>query len=339
MLPYGIMAQPPPINPNPPADAPRPLPRRHARPAPRANRPRFQPLDAVWIVLLCLVSLAVSAWLGELAGQRLGGALAAAGTVGIVYALGWKARDRAAGVSAGLLLALSPQFLFWAAYSPESAAFGLLSVAALLAFAAGSSLAALALAAVAAMIRPDGLGLGLLLLGLSFGQGRKRAGWGALVFFVPLLAFEIGRHLAGFGLPTLPRFGLYGGVWHWLWTPASLILLWLLVPFCGEFGEQTRRARWLPVVLWSVLSLGIASVCSLTTAEGMRLPLMALLCVLAGGGLSRLLPTLAGEFPRPVLRYALAVLAVLGLVGLHLRLEPPFPRPVSTSAGYALHSR
>ena len=326
------MAQSPSTNP----DAPRPLPRRQAaRPAPRANRPRFQPLDAAWIAVLCLMSLAVSAWLGELAGRRLWGSLAAAGTVGTLYALGWRARDRAAGVGAGLLLALSPQFLFWAAYSPQSAAFSLLSVAALFAFVAGSSLAALALAAAASMVRPDGLLLGLLLLGLSFGQGRKRAGYGALVFFVPLLAFEISRRTLGFGLPPLPRFGLHGGVWRWLWTPAPALLLWLLVPFCGEFGEQARRARWLPVVLWGVLSLGVASACSLTTAEGMRLPVMPLLCGLAGGGLSRLLPTLAGEFPRPALRYALAALAVLGLVGLHLRLEPP----VSTSAVSVPRSR
>ncbi len=330
------MAQPPPTNPNPLADAPRPLPRHQAaRPAPRVNRPRFQPLDAAWIGVLCLVSLAVSAWLGELAGRRLWGSLAAAGTVGTLYALGWKARDRAAGVGAGLLLALSPQFIFSAAYSPQSAAFGLLSVAALFAFVAGSSLAALALAAGAAMVRSDGLLLGLLLLGLSFGQGRKRAGYGALIFFVPLLAFEVSRRTLGLGLPTLPRFGLHLGSLRWLWTPAAALLAWLLVPFCGEFGEQGRRTRWLPTVMWSILSLGVASVCSLTTAEGMRLPLMPLLCVLAGGGLSRLLPTLAGEFPRPALRYALAALAVLGLAGLHLRLEPP----VNRSAASGFHSR
>ncbi len=334
------MAYSPPTNPDLPPNAPRPLPRRQtARPAPRANRPRFQTLDAVWIVALCLVSLAVSAWLGELTGRRLEGSLAAAGTVGAMYALGWRARDRAAGVGAGLLLALSPQDLFWAGYSPQSAAFGLLAVAALFAFVAGSSLAALALAAGAAMVRPDGLVLGLLLMGLSVRQQRKRAGYGAVIFFAPLLAFEAGRHALGYGLPRLPVFGLHGGIWRWLWTPASALLLWLLVPFCGEFGEPVRRARWLPVVLWSVLSLGIASVCSLTTAEGMRLPLMPLLAVLAGGGLSRLLPTLAGEFPRPALRYALAALAVLGLVGLHGRLEPSANRIASTSAVSEFRSR
>ena len=330
------MAQPPATDPNLPPNAPRPLPRRQSpRPTPRANRPKFQPLDALWIAVLCLLSLAISAWLGDLSGRRLSGSLAAMGTVGLLYALGWKARDRAAGVGAGLLLALSPQFLFWAAYSPQSAAFSLLSVAALFAFVAGSSLAALALAAITAMVRPDGVLLGLLLLALSVMQQRKRTGYGAVIFFVPLLAFEIGRYALNHSLPRLPAFGLHLDVWRWLWTPASALLVWLLVPFCGEFGEAVRRARWLPVVLWTMLSLAVASACSLTTADGMLLPLLPLLFVLAGGGLSRLLPTLAGESPKPPLRYTLATLAVLGLVGLHLRLEPP----INTSAASGLHSR
>jgi hypothetical protein len=307
-------------------DTPRPLPRRAApRPASsaRANRPRFQALDAAWIVLLCVISLAFSAGLGELAGARLGGSLAGAGTVAALYGLGWRARDRAAGVSAGLLAALSPQFHLFAAYSPQSAPFALLTVAALFAFVAGSSLAALVLAAGAAMIRPDGLLLGLLILGLSLAQRRKHTLYGAALFFVPLTAYELCRAL-GNGFPRLPIFGLHGGVWLWLWTPASALLAWLLLPFCAELSEPPRRSRWLPVILWAGLSLLSASVQSVTTPMGMLLPLMPLLFALAGGGLSRLLPALAGEFPSPALRYALATLAVLSLIGLHGRLEGPF---------------
>ena len=312
--------------PSPPTDpdTPRPLPRRAApRPASptRANRPRFQALDAVWIVLLGVVSLAFSAGHGELAGQRLGGSLAAAGIVAALYGLGWRARDRAAGVSAGLLAALSPQFLHLAAYSPESASFALLTIAALFAFVAGSSLAALILAAGAAIVRPDGLLLGLLLLGLCLAQRRKHTFYGAAIFFVPLIAYELCRAL-GDGFPRMPIFGLHGGVWHWLWTPASALLVWLLLPFCAELSEPARRSRWLPVILWTGLSLLSVSVQSVTTPGGMLLPLMPLLFALAGGGLSRLLPTLAGEFPSPAIRYALATLAVLALVGLHGRLEP-----------------
>ena len=44
--------------------------------------------------------------------------LAAAGIVDALYLLGWRARDRAAGVTAGLLAATSLPFLHIAAHSP-----------------------------------------------------------------------------------------------------------------------------------------------------------------------------------------------------------------------------
>ncbi len=304
---------------------PRPLPRRPApRPSvpTRANRPRFQPLDGLWMLALCLVSLGVSYWLGEVSGRRLGGSLLAAGTAAALYALGWRARDRAAGVSAALLAACSPQFLHLAAYAPQSAAFTLLSVCALLAFVAGSSLAALALAAGAAMVRPDGgLALGLLLLALSVGQRRKRSLLGAALFFMPVAAFETARVVLGYGLPHLPVWGGHWESWRWLYAPASLLLCWLLLPLCGEWTEGPRRARWLPVALWAGLYLTLSSGESAATPSGMLLPLLPLLFALAGGGLSRLLPPLAGESPSPLRRYILATLAVLGLILLHLRLE------------------
>jgi hypothetical protein len=329
------MAHSPPTNPADP-DAPRPLPRRTVPRSPaaaRANRPRFQTLDGVWIVLLCLVSLAVSAWRGEMAERQLLGSLAAAGIAGTLYALGWRARDRAAGVGAGLLAALSLQFLFGAAYSPQSALYTLLTMAALFAFVAGSSLSALALAAGAAIVRPDGLLLGVLLLALSALQRRKRIGYGAALFFVPLAAYFAGRLVLGYGMPRLPVFGLHGEVWRWLWTPASALLVWLLLPLCGEWSEPPRRARWLPVALWLGISLISASIQSVTTPLGMLLPVLPLLFALSGGGLSRLLPTLAGEFPSPALRYALATAAVLVLVGLHLRLELPLNTPAASVSG------
>jgi len=328
----------------PPPDpgAPRPLPRRPApRPqSARVNRPRFAPLDATWPVALAALSLALSARLNAFDAGHAAGSLAAAGTVAALYLLGWRARDRAAGVSAGLLAATSVSFLSGAGYSPQSASFALLTVAALFAFVAGSSLAALALAAVATLVRPDGLLLGLLLMGLALVQQRKRALYGAAVFLIPLLVFWPGRIALGYGSPPLPAFGLHAGPLLWLWTPASALLAWLLLPFCAEMSEPLRRARWLPVVLWAGTALAAASLLSDTTPTGMILPLMPLLFALAGGGLSRLLPTLAGEFPSPAGRYALATLAVLAFIGLHIRLEPAVHGSVvSTSAANGHHSR
>ena len=323
-------------------DAPRPLPRRPAPrpPTARANRPRFAPLDAAWLVVLAALSLALSARGHGFTNGQAAGSLAAAGTVAALYLLGWRARDRAAGVSAALLAATSVPFLSHSAYSPMSAAFTLLTVAALFAFVAGSSLAALALAAAATLIRPDGILLGLLLMGLALAQQRKRAIYGAAIFLVPLIAVWSAGVASGHGLPPLPTVGPHAGPLLWLWTPAAALLLWLLLPFCAEMSEGLRRARWLPVVLWTALAFADASFLSDTTPTGMLLPLMPLLFALAGGGLSRLLPTLAGEFPNPAGRYALAALAVLGLVGLHIRLAPgTLPAALSTSVANGHRSR
>ena len=321
--------------PPPGSDAPRPLPRRPAPrpPAPRASRPRFAPLDAVWPAVLAALSLGLSARAHGFTGNQGAGSLAAAAVVATLYLLGWRARDRAAGVSAALLAATSASFLHGCASSPMSAGFTLLMVAALFAFVAGSSLAALALAAAATLVRPDGLLLGLVLMGLTLAQHRKRAIYGAAVFLVPLLAVWSAGIVSGHSYLRLPLFGFHTGPLLWLGTPAATLLLWLLLPFCAEMTESLRRARWLPIVLWAVAALVSASLLSDTTPMGMALPLMPLLFALAGGGLSRLLPPLAGEFPNPAGRYALAVLAVAGMVCLHVRLEPrPVPIVVSTSA-------
>ena len=253
---------------------------------------------------------------------------------GTVYALGWKARDRAAGVGAGLLLALSPQFLFWAAYSPQSAAFSLLSVARAVRVcrrvvacgpgAGGHS---------AAMIRPDGLLLGLLLLALSFGQQcESERDTGRLVFFVPLLAFEIGRRIIWTTACRACRCSeLHFGVWRWLWTPASALLVWLLVPFCGEFGEGVRRvpAGCRPSFSGAVLVTTDRRLPAQSRPrKGMLLPLHApaLLCWPAAvyHACCRPWPE-SSPRPGPALRAGRSCLCWVWS-GLHLRLEPPVPQ-------------
>lgn len=312
---------PPTASPDP--DTPRPLPRRPLpRPAQsRVSRPPFQFLDGLWALGLAGLALGHLALLGDLGAPHTGAALAAAATVAALYGLGWRARDRAAGVTAAGLAAASGPFLHAMAFSGQSAPVTLLLTAALLAYVWGPSLAALGLCALAALLRPDTALLGLLLLGLSLAQHRRRAVYGAAVFGVPLLAIWSGQVALGHKFDTVPAVHLSAARLDWLFTPASLLLLGLLLPLAGEMSEPMRRARWLPTLLWFLLSLVAASVLQAATPTGMLLPLVPPLFALAGGGLSRLLPTLAGEYPGPGPRYVLAVLAVLGLVGLHARLE------------------
>jgi hypothetical protein len=304
-------------------DTERPLPRRLApqpRP-PRANRPKFGLFDSVWIALLLVLTIGVSYRTFGFGPNTAGGLLSAAGTVASLYLLGWKARDRAAGLGAGLLAATSPPFLHLCATSPQSALFMLLTISALFAFVAGSSLAALALAAGATFVRPDGLLLGLLLAGLSIVQHRKRSIYGAALYLAAVPAIWAAQIALGHKSLVLPGFGFHAEAIHVLAAPASLLLLWFLLPLFAEISEPMRRARWAPVMLWALLTLGIDLVYAPVSPAAMALPLTAVLYGLGGGGLSRLLPTLTGEIPRPFLRYALAALAVLTLAGLHWRLE------------------
>ena len=304
-------------------DTDRPLPRRQApQPRlPRANRPKFGLFDALWIALLTVLTLDVASRAVGFSPNTTGGLISAAGTVVALYLLGWKIRDRAAGLGAGLLAATSLPFLHLCAREPQSALFMLLTICALFAFVAGSSLAALALAAGAAFVRPDGLLLGLLLAGLSVVQHRKRSIYGAAIYLAAVPAIWAAQIALGHKSLVLPRFGLHTEAIHFLAAPASLLILWFLLPLFAEISEPMRRARWAPVMLWGLLTLGVDMVCAPVSPTAMVLPLMAVLSTLGGGGLSRLLPTLTGEIPRPFLRYALAALAVLTLVGLHNRLE------------------
>ena len=314
----------------PSAAPPRALPRRG--PSLKAVRPpRLVPQDGAWMVVLTALSLGLSLLAAPAAGHRPGGALAAAGTALLVYLLGWRARDRATGVVAGLLLATSLPFALHAVAVPREAAFVLLMVAALFSFVAGSSLLALAGAGMAALTQPAGLLLGLLLLGLSFAQRRKRAAWGS--------AFFLGIVLIGWGMQT--------GLWHerlpsphgdtrdwlpaWALAPGTVFLTWLLLPFCAELGEVPRRTRWLPVVLWTLLFVVVSSFVQVggTRPDFVLTPLWF---VLAAAGLSRLLPPLTGEIPLPWVRYGLAALAVLSLVAIRLRAEWPHPQLVIQKA-------
>ena len=235
--------------------APRPLPR-GGRPArSRDTRPRFQPLDAVWIALLSALYAAVNYPEWGLRHIGLYCMFAGVGTVTLTYLLGWRASGRSAGVIAGLLLATSTTFGGMSLDSLVVTLFALVTVAALFAFVAGSSLAALVLAVVAVWLRPDSFPLGLMLLTLSLVQKRQRAVLGAALFLVPTIAFWAYLLAIGQERVYAHSFGVSLDTLAWIVAPSTAFLSWFLLPFLGELGDSIRRARWLPVVWWTGLYL------------------------------------------------------------------------------------
>lgn len=316
--------------PTPPAEGlPRPLPR-GGRTSPKNTRPRFQSIDAVWMIGLGALFVGLSAWMLRLHGGQWLGVLAGAATVILTYLLGWRASGRVAGIIGALLLATSAAFVTSCPADFNTALFTLLTVAALFAFVAGSSLAALGLAALAAGLRTDGALLGLILLALTIAQHRRRA-WLGAVLFVALSAGALFLAFR-FGTSYIPSFGLHEDLWGFLLSASVGFLLWFLLPFCGEMADPIRRARWLPVALWTLVSLAVG-----TAVHASVTPLLPLLFVLIGGGVARLMPALGGDFPAPAARYVLATLAVISLVGLRARQEwplwhaAPTPTPVQAA--------
>lgn len=303
--------------PLPAPGAPRPLPR-GGRGAAKNTRPRFQAVDAVWMVLLAALFVGLAVWNRPPNGGQWADVATGAGTVLLTYLLGWRASGRAAGVIGALLLATSAPFVSAIHDSLFPDLFALLTVGALFAFVAGSSLAALGLAAVATVFRWDGLLLGLILLTLSLVQHRRRAAWGTLLF----LSLAAGAVFAGIQLHTLssPVLDFHPTLPHFLMSPTFAFLTWFLLPFCAEMGDSVRRARWLPIVLWALVFPAANCFWQFGASS---LPFLPVLFALIAGGLARLLPVLAGEFPIPALRYVIATLAVVWLVGLRAWQEWP----------------
>jgi hypothetical protein len=281
-----------------------------------ARPPRLVPLDAFWMIVLALIAVTVSTLLVSPShGVTLGVALEAV-TVVLLYLLGWRARDRSAGLIAALLAATSLPFAVHAASVPLDTAFVLLATASLFSFVAGSSLIALGFAGLAAAARPDGLLLGLVLFGLALAQGRRRAGLGALAFAVLAgIGWAIRSGLGQGHFPTL-ILGTEGWLGIWAITGGTAMVSWLLLPFFAELGEAPRRARWLPVALWALSYFVVESFVHAGDRNATLFGLMPVLFALAGGGLSRLLPALTGDIPLPWMRYGLATVAVLALLAI-----------------------
>ena len=297
---------------------PRPLPRGGRPPRSRDTRPRFQPLDVLWMVLLAAVFIVVELT-QQVAAINL---IAATGVIFLTYLIGWRSSGRSAGIIAGLLLAAGAPFTQSVSQSLQTDLFALLSLGALFAFVAGSSLTALILAALAVWLRADGIMLGLILMTFTLIQHRRRALLGTLIFVgLTLTALFAPHTYRGQPLASV-TFGFHSTLLVCLAAPAMLFAAWFLLPFFGEMVDPIRRARWLPIVIWTAVSAVLSSGLMFghtDTRSAALVPFLPFWFLLIGAGLARLLPVMTGDLPIPWLRYTVATLAVLSLVAIRVR--------------------
>lgn len=320
----------------PPSDTPRPLPRieRGRTSLPKPARPRFQALDAVWLAVITAAFLAASFAAHRESGWLTPTTLLSILTLTATYLLGLRIAGRGCGIVSGLLTATSYSYVASSA-SWEGNAFTLATVAALFACAADLTLPACAFAGLATAIRPDGTLLALLLLALFSIRVPKQAMPGAALLVLIAASGWAIRLTLGHQIFPVPVFHAETWPIGWAVKPASLFLLWFLAPFCADLTDTLRRPRWLPVALWAGAYALANSVVHFAPASDTAVAMMPIVFLMVGGGMARLLPTLAGE--RPEFRYALATLAVAALLIIRGSLEWRAAPPVSAAvAAYSL---
>ena len=230
------------------------------------------------------------------------------------YQLGRLIKDRPTGVAAGMLAATSVIGATGALQSEPTALACLFLVCAIVAIVRGQLGFAIGLATAAAAFRSD-LGLVGLAVALGAVAGRQKYAAfgliGAILGILLLVAIHLDiRHPLG-----VSRYVILAN-----WTPllgAVGSLVWFTVPFVTEIADREGRARWaklLPVVL-------VVAVCVLFDRRSPVVaicPLLPLLWVVLGAGISRLIPSAVGDLPSPTSRYIAAALAAALILAMRL---------------------
>lgn len=297
-------------------------------------------VDVVWLfalaVLSCALVLAASLarpiaafaipFLPHALVLPTGGAALATTAVG-TYLTGLRLKDRATAITAGLLVATSIALAVGAAAYPLALILAALAVFSFFCFAMGWTIASLCVAGVAVFAQSDMLLLGAMLMIVALCQRRRLAGAGALAF--------LALSGAAFGLWLAPW---HGAVSLWLWfaahgqpaegqidralVEASLApVLWFLFPYLAEWSRPENRAKWWASGLWSLATLLFTFAYRHQAGAVVVLPMLPIVSLMAAAGIARLLPAFAGEFARPLSRYAAAVAAVGALIAARAALE------------------
>jgi hypothetical protein len=232
-----------------------------------------------------------------------------------IYLIGLRIKDRPTAVISGLLVTTSLAFATGATWAPQAMLMAALVTYAFFCYTMGWTVAALCLAGVASFVRADGLLLGIVLAVVALCQCRPNDWASALAFL--LIA-------AGAGVLWIAP--LHAQIETWLpihtLQPANLLLpalalapvAWFLFPFLAEWGTRQDRAKWSAPVLWAALYTALILGLHAAAAPAAYLPLLPVLYLIMGAGISRLLPAFAGELPIPLARYLAATAAVGALI-------------------------
>ncbi len=283
-------------------------------PRKRSDRFFWQWPDTLWI----LVSVGVAAvFLWKTVSDTRVGPLAYLDSVLITAALyvgGLKANSRFAGVAGALLYAANQPLAELSAWHPVIASEIALVAIAVCGYLTGIMPLAFGAAAVLGIYGFDGLIVGLCVCVVALLQRKDyaMAGSAALIGVTLLWSLTVSaprppHPLASPNLLPLDSAIIATGIFGRTW--------WFLAPFAAEALLKATRARWtLPISALLVIA-------ALSCFDGWRSEPTILLAtpvviLMIAAGFGRLIPLIAGEYPKQVSRYAAATVAVALLLAM-----------------------
>jgi hypothetical protein len=280
--------------------------------------------DTFWIILIaaaCALMVPHSSLLRTGAGITVD-FLAAAGA----YVAGLRMHSRTAGTTAALLIASSRDFAWICGTHPTSGALACGVILAIAGYAVNWPIVTYLAAFGAAALGFNGIVIGALIALVSLIQKRRWAVIGAVL----IALFDIVWYVLA------ARVSLPNGLrpWH-TWHDArdligmGILILWFFAPFYAEATLKGARERWLLglCLLAAVVFIVFTSSTSIIPQLYVALPIMSLVI---GVGLGRLMPLIAGDYPKPSQRYFAATAAVLLTISGKFLLEPPQSEMIGT---------
>ncbi len=242
------------------------------------------------------------------------------------YLAGLLLRDRYTAVVCGLLVATSGMLTGWSTSDPLILVFALLVFSTLLAFLFNQSIACAVLACAAASVRADAFVLGLILCVASIFQNQRYSRI-ALPCYLILIALLVGASIYALGIQParlLPdRFPQHFWISSWMVAPPVWPVLWFAVPFLAELASPLGRRRYVPLLAWLACALLAQTFRPYASYADALIPLLPFLYLIIGVGFGRLMPAVAGDVHRPIIRYMLGALALVVILAFRVRIEWP----------------
>jgi hypothetical protein len=273
--------------------------------------------DTFWIVVIaaaCALTVPHSSLLRTTIGISVDFIAAAS-----AYIAGLRMHNRTAGTTAAMLVASSYDFAWLCGTHPTSGALSCAVILAIAGYAVNWPIVTYIAAIGATALGFNGIVIGGLIALVSLIQKRQWAVIGAIC----LVVFDIAWYVVA------ARVSLPDGIraWH-TWRDArpligfGVLSLWFLAPFYAEATLKGARERWLLglCLLAGVVFIVFTSSTPVVPQLYIALPIVSLVI---GVGLGRLMPMIAGDYPKPPQRYFAATAAALITVLGKCMLEPP----------------